>query len=166
MGPAVVGGDLHPVRLRAGPHIVGPGPDLKGPGTARERERRLRAVSVPTLNLLLSTVAGCQHKLVRDERTSTEPHVVDKERHYPGPLVLLRLEASHDPVLSSRVVPVILNTADVCWAVSSIEVVTCHIYHQSSWELPRKAAQAAEPCGLQSEGRGISQSWAGSGRGL
>ena len=68
VGPAVVGGDLHPVWLRAGPHVVGSGPDIKGPRT--EREERLSCFCCHTgpqetgdrtedrLNLLLSTVAG------------------------------------------------------------------------------------------------------------
>ena len=36
VGPPAVGGDLHPVRLGAGPHVVGPGPHLERSRAARE----------------------------------------------------------------------------------------------------------------------------------
>ena len=39
VGPPVVGGDLHPVRLGAGPDVVSSGPHIEGPRT--EREERL-----------------------------------------------------------------------------------------------------------------------------
>merc|ERR1719225_1656612 len=88
VGPAVVGGDLHPVGLTGGPHVVGSGHDVEVGGS-------------------VSAVSGSHDVVLGDDGTSTEPGVVNEESHLPGPLVLLSLETSDNPVLGGRA----LNTA-------------------------------------------------------
>merc|ERR1719400_1076483 len=88
VGPAVVGGDLHPVGLAGGSHVVGSGHDVEVGGA-------------------VSTVSGSHDVVLGDEGAATEPGVVNEESHLPGPLVLLSLETSDNPVLGGRA----LNTA-------------------------------------------------------
>merc|ERR1719384_2727982 len=83
VGPAVVGGDLHPVGLTGGPHVVSSGHDVEVGGS-------------------VSAVSGRHDVVLGDEGTATEPGVVNEESHLPGPLVLLSLETSDNPVLGRR----------------------------------------------------------------
>jgi len=83
VSPAVVRSDLHPVGLAGGPHVVSSGHDVEVGGTV--------------------SAMGSGHDVVlRDEGTTAEPGVVDEEGHLPGPLVLLSLESSDNPLLGGR----------------------------------------------------------------
>ena len=86
-----------------------PGPHVKPGGAAIDGcINRLEYVL-----LLLSAVGGGEDKIVSDKASPAEPHVVNEERHDPGPLVLLRLVPAHNSRPGPGVVAVILNTADV-----------------------------------------------------
>merc|ERR1719340_388733 len=88
VSPAVVGGDLHPVGLTGGSHVVGSSHDVE-------------------VGSAVSAVGGGHDVVLGDEGTATEPGVVNEESHLPGPLVLGSLEASDNSVLGWRS----LNTA-------------------------------------------------------
>ena len=63
-------------------------------------------------NLLFSTVSSSENKVISDESSSTEPGVINHQSNYPGPLVLLSLESSNNP-LTSGIMSIILNTTDI-----------------------------------------------------
>merc|ERR1711974_365901 len=74
---------------------------------------------------IISTVCSCQHKVIRDERTSTEPGIVNKESHNPGPLVFLSLKPPNYPTTClPGVMAIVLQTTDIL-KVPLLPLVSC-----------------------------------------
>merc|ERR1711973_290307 len=80
MGESIEGGDFNTVWLTASTHIVSTSHDVK-------------------VQSILNTMGSSHDPLLRDEGTTTEPGVINKEGNNPGPLVLSCLLTSNNPVL-------------------------------------------------------------------
>merc|ERR1712013_575976 len=66
-------------------------------GTQSTRRQRQRCAPQSMRRLSsINTVSGCEDIVLRDERATTEPGIVDEESHLPGPLVLLSFVSSNN----------------------------------------------------------------------
>merc|ERR1719347_2134858 len=69
-------------------------------------------------------MGGGHDVVLGDEGTTTEPGVVDEESHLPGPLVLLSLKSSDNPVLGRRSLNTTLGSqVNIAGLVSGLALV-------------------------------------------
>merc|ERR1719370_1216108 len=83
VGPAIIGGDLNTVGLRGSSHIVSSSHDVK-------------------VRSSIDTVSGGEDIVLVNERSTTEPSIVNEKSHLPGPLVLLSLMSSNNSSSAGR----------------------------------------------------------------
>ena len=108
MGPAIVRGNLNSLRLRISPYIMSPGQNIKSRGT----EYKILVNHWLMLTaLLFSTVRRCEDKLITDESSPTEPHVINEKSNNPGPFMLLCFKTTNN--LSPWIMPIIFNPTNI-----------------------------------------------------